>query len=157
MDLSRILPLRRSRSPVCLLLRTPVTIVKHTSASSDSPGLHHRPDYLPYNCLFPLVLSLGVIDSVFMSVSHSWFVVLFYEYLLNPCFPTPSVHIKGFDRFNTFPPPKQQLCWCRLKQISLISSYLENLLNQILHCLQKVFTPLDIFHMLLLQPKFKMD
>ena len=31
---------------------TPVTIVKRTSASSDSPGLHHLPDYLPYICHF---------------------------------------------------------------------------------------------------------
>ncbi|XP_045559000.1 uncharacterized protein [Salmo salar] len=43
-------PSPASRSPGCSLWRTPVTIVMHTWASSDSPGLHHLPDYLPNIC-----------------------------------------------------------------------------------------------------------
>lgn len=46
--LSRILPVRRSRSPGCPLLRTPVTI--STSAPSVSPGFHHLLDYRSYIC-----------------------------------------------------------------------------------------------------------
>jgi hypothetical protein len=45
-------PLWRSRSPGCSSLRTPVTIVTRTSASSDSPGLHHVINYLPNICHF---------------------------------------------------------------------------------------------------------
>ena len=72
---SRILPLRRSRSPVCLLLRTPVTIVTRPSSSSDSPGLHHLPEYLPDNChslwFFPQVLLFMFL--CFMSLHYSCF------------------------------------------------------------------------------------
>ena len=39
-------PFPASRLPGCSLWRTPVTIITHTCASSDSPGLHHFPDYL---------------------------------------------------------------------------------------------------------------
>ena len=43
------LPLWRFLSPVYSLVRTPVTIVTRTCASNSS-GLHHLPDYLPYFC-----------------------------------------------------------------------------------------------------------
>ena len=43
-------PSPASRSPGCSLWRPPVAIVTRTCASSDSPGLHHFPDYLPYIC-----------------------------------------------------------------------------------------------------------
>ena len=39
-----------SLSGLWVTRRTPVTIVTRTCASSDSPGLHHFPDYLPYIC-----------------------------------------------------------------------------------------------------------
>ena len=39
-----------SRSPGCSLRCTPATIIMCTCASSDSPGLHHLLDYLPYIC-----------------------------------------------------------------------------------------------------------
>jgi hypothetical protein len=67
-----VLPLRASRSPGCSLwrapvttvtrtchhrnahlsppLRAPVTTVTRTCMCSDSPGLHHFPDDLPYIC-----------------------------------------------------------------------------------------------------------
>jgi hypothetical protein len=41
-------PSLTSRSTGCSLWRTPVTIVMRTCTSSDSPGLHHFVDYLPY-------------------------------------------------------------------------------------------------------------
>jgi hypothetical protein len=41
-------PSPASRSPGCSLWCTPVNIVTRTCVSSDSPGLHHLPDYLPY-------------------------------------------------------------------------------------------------------------
>jgi hypothetical protein len=59
-------PSLASRSPGCSLWHTPVTIVTCTCMSSDSPGLHHFPDYLPYMSL-PLVPSPGVIDAVSVS------------------------------------------------------------------------------------------
>ena len=51
-ELSRVLPLQpqghqAARSPGCSLWRTPVTIITHPCVTSDSPGLHHFPDYLP--------------------------------------------------------------------------------------------------------------
>jgi hypothetical protein len=50
--LSSLLPLQHMRLSGCSLLRTPVTIVTCINASSDSPGLNHLPDYLPYICHF---------------------------------------------------------------------------------------------------------
>ena len=41
-------PSPASRSPGCSLWCTPVTMVTRTCTSSDSPGLHDFPDYLPY-------------------------------------------------------------------------------------------------------------
>jgi hypothetical protein len=87
--LSRTLPLWFSRSPVWSSLRTPVTIVKRTNASSDSPVLHHLPDYLPYICHSSWFLpqALLFLFQCFMSVRYSCFLFCSLCYLLLKSLP----------------------------------------------------------------------
>jgi hypothetical protein len=68
-DIVRCAPSPASRSPGSSLWRTPVSIVTRTCVSSDSPGLHLFPDYLPYIChslwFLPQALQLTCSQPIF--------------------------------------------------------------------------------------------